>query len=161
MPRFPGAQSASLHPESPRGLLKVNSRAAWGSVSAEADGRCLCCSVLGSALGKRQFVADSPLLSSIVPLSCIGISYSPSFCLSKSYSSHFPNQTGHYWGWGFCFRLVSPAALGWVPVTWSRGDWWVFVGLLINVHFSPWERIHIGNSIKWSENTLFLQVFVA
>ena len=62
--------------------------ATWGSVSAEADGKCLCCSVIGNVLGKCQFVVDSPLLPPIVPLSSTGISYSPSFCLSKSYSSH-------------------------------------------------------------------------
>ena len=36
--------------------------AAWGSVSVDADGKCLCCSVIGSALGKCQFVADTFLL---------------------------------------------------------------------------------------------------
>ena len=56
--RFPEAQNASLHPESPQGLLKVNSQAAWGSISVEADGKCICCSVVGSALGKCQFVVD-------------------------------------------------------------------------------------------------------
>ena len=56
--RFPEAQSASLHPESPQGLLKVNSQAAWGSISVEADDKCICCSVVGSALGKCQFVVD-------------------------------------------------------------------------------------------------------
>ena len=33
--------------------------AAWGSISIEVDGKDLCCSVLGSALGKCEFVADS------------------------------------------------------------------------------------------------------
>ena len=33
--------------------------AAWGSVSAEADGKGLCCSVVGNALGKCQLVVDS------------------------------------------------------------------------------------------------------
>ena len=33
--------------------------AAWGSVSIEADGKCLCCSVIGNALGKCQFVVDN------------------------------------------------------------------------------------------------------
>ena len=41
------------------GLLKATAIAAWGSVSMEADGRCLCCSVVGNALGKCQFVVDS------------------------------------------------------------------------------------------------------
>ena len=33
--------------------------AAWGSVSAEADGKGLCCSVVGNALGKCQLVVDT------------------------------------------------------------------------------------------------------
>ena len=33
--------------------------AAWGSVSVEADGKCFCCSIIGSALGKCQFVVDN------------------------------------------------------------------------------------------------------
>ena len=57
--RFPGAQSASLHPEPPRGLLKAKAIAAWSSVSIKADGKCLCCSVIGNALGKCQFVVDT------------------------------------------------------------------------------------------------------
>ena len=32
---------------------------AWVSVSVEADGKCLFCSVFGNALGKSQFVVDS------------------------------------------------------------------------------------------------------
>ena len=32
--------------------------AAWGSISVEADGKCLSCSVVGKALGKCQFLAD-------------------------------------------------------------------------------------------------------
>ena len=32
--------------------------AAWGSVCVDADGKCLCGSVIGSALGKCQFVVD-------------------------------------------------------------------------------------------------------
>ena len=31
-------------------------------MSAEADGKCLCCSLIGSALDKCQFVVDSLLL---------------------------------------------------------------------------------------------------
>ena len=58
--RFPGAQRASLHPELPRGLLKAKAIAAWSSVSIKADGKCLCCSVIGNALGKCQFVVDTP-----------------------------------------------------------------------------------------------------
>ena len=33
--KFPGAQSASLHPELPQGLLKVNSYSSTGSISLE------------------------------------------------------------------------------------------------------------------------------
>ena len=32
--------------------------AAQGSVSVETDGKCLCCSSLGNALGKCQFAVD-------------------------------------------------------------------------------------------------------
>ena len=41
-----------------RGCWRSTAIAAWGSLSIEADCKCLCCSVLGSALGKCQFVAD-------------------------------------------------------------------------------------------------------
>ena len=37
----------------------VTSCSAWGSVSVEADGKCFCCPVIGSALGKCQFLADN------------------------------------------------------------------------------------------------------
>ena len=33
--------------------------AAWGSISIEADGKCLHCSVIGNALGKCQCVVDT------------------------------------------------------------------------------------------------------
>ena len=57
--RFPGAQSASLPPEVPQGVLRSTVIAAQGSVSIEADGKCLCCSLTGSALGKCLLVVDS------------------------------------------------------------------------------------------------------
>ena len=61
--RFPGAQSASLHHELPLGLLKVNS-CSRGSTSVEADGKRLCCSLIGNALGTCQFLVDmTPLWS--------------------------------------------------------------------------------------------------
>ena len=41
-----------------RGCWKLTAIAAWGSVSVEADGRWLCCSVIGNAVGKCQFVVD-------------------------------------------------------------------------------------------------------
>ena len=56
--RFPGAQSALLHLNSLRDCWKSAATAAGGSISLEADGKCLCCSVLGNALGKCQFVVD-------------------------------------------------------------------------------------------------------
>ena len=31
-------------------------------VSVEADGKCLCCSIIGNALGKYQFIVDSGIL---------------------------------------------------------------------------------------------------
>ena len=42
-----------------RGCWRSTAMAAWGSVSIEADGKCLCCSVIGNALGKCQFVVDN------------------------------------------------------------------------------------------------------
>ena len=54
--RFPGAQSASLHPELPQGLLKVNSYSSRVQSPVEADGKCLCCSFIGNVLGKCQFL---------------------------------------------------------------------------------------------------------
>ena len=47
--------------DSLRDCCRSTARAAWGSVSVEADGKCLCCSVLGGALGKCQFVVDTSL----------------------------------------------------------------------------------------------------
>ena len=61
--RFPGAQSASLHPELPQGLLKANSYSSLGFNLIEADGKCLCCSVVGNGLGKCQYVVDSSNMS--------------------------------------------------------------------------------------------------
>ena len=40
-------------------LNSLRGCAAWGSISVEAVGKCLCCSVIGSALGKCQFVVDT------------------------------------------------------------------------------------------------------
>ena len=40
-------------------LNSLRGCAAWGSISVEAVGKCLCCSVIGSALGKCQFVVDA------------------------------------------------------------------------------------------------------
>ena len=39
--------------------------AAWGSFSIEADGKCLCCLVVGKALGMCQFVVDSGITDSM------------------------------------------------------------------------------------------------
>ena len=50
--RFPGAQSASLHPELPQGLLKINSYRSMGFNLHGGNGKCLCFSVIGNALGK-------------------------------------------------------------------------------------------------------------
>ena len=44
-----------------RGCWRSTAIAAWGSISVEADGKCLCCSVVGNAIGKCQFVLDTPL----------------------------------------------------------------------------------------------------
>jgi len=41
-----------------RGCWRSSAIAAWGLVSVEADGKCLCCSVVGNALAKCQFVVD-------------------------------------------------------------------------------------------------------
>jgi len=43
----------------PRRCRKSTAAAPWGSISTEADGKCLCCSVIGNALGKCQFVVDT------------------------------------------------------------------------------------------------------
>ena len=62
---FPGAQTASLHPELPQGLLKVNS---YGNTGFNTGfnlhrGRWqMPCSVIGNAFGKCQFVVDAFLL---------------------------------------------------------------------------------------------------
>ena len=42
-----------------KGCWRSTAIAARGSISIEADGKCLCCSVVGDALGKCQFVVDS------------------------------------------------------------------------------------------------------
>ena len=57
--RFPGAQSASLHPELPQGCWRSTATTAQCSVSTEADGKCRCCSVVGNEIAKCQFVVDS------------------------------------------------------------------------------------------------------
>ena len=44
-----------------RGCWRSTVIAAWGSISIEADGKCHCCSVIGNALGKCQFVVDSSM----------------------------------------------------------------------------------------------------
>ena len=51
-------------PCTPSGLLKATSCSSVGSISVEADGKCLCGSVIDSALGKCQFVVDSGNLCS-------------------------------------------------------------------------------------------------
>ena len=60
--RFPGAQSASLHPELPQGLLKVNSYSNTGFNLHRGRWQ-MPCSVIGNALGKCQFVVDRSLAS--------------------------------------------------------------------------------------------------
>ena len=55
--RFPGAWSSSLH-----SYWKATAIGACGSLSIEADGKSLCCSVTGSALGQCHFVVDRRLL---------------------------------------------------------------------------------------------------
>ena len=42
-----------------RGCCRSTAIAAWGSISIGADGKRLCCSVLGNALGKCQSVVDT------------------------------------------------------------------------------------------------------
>ena len=54
--RFPGAQSASLHLNSLRACWRSTAAVARVSISAEADGKCLCCSGAGNTLGKWHFV---------------------------------------------------------------------------------------------------------
>ena len=57
--RFPGAQRASLHSDSLRDCWRSTAIAAWGSITLEADGKCLYCLVIANPLGKCQFVVDS------------------------------------------------------------------------------------------------------
>ena len=57
---FTRAQSTSLHPEHPQGLLKVNSYSSTGFNLNREKCKCLCCSFLGNDLGKCQFVVDTP-----------------------------------------------------------------------------------------------------
>ena len=40
--------------------------AAWGSISIEVDGKCLCRSVVGNALVKCQFVVDTRQLPTLL-----------------------------------------------------------------------------------------------
>ena len=54
--RFPGAQSDSLHLNSLRACWRSTAAVAQVSISAEADGKCLCCSGAGNTLGKWHFV---------------------------------------------------------------------------------------------------------
>ena len=56
--RFPGAQSASLHPELPQRLLKVNNCSSTGFNLCRGRWQ-MPCSVLGNALGKCHFVVDT------------------------------------------------------------------------------------------------------
>ena len=44
--------------------------AAWGSISVEADGKGLCCSLVGDALGKSQFVVDTAIFL-VLPVPCV------------------------------------------------------------------------------------------
>ena len=53
------------------GCWKSIALAEWGSVSVEAEGKCLSRSLVGNALGKYQFVADTDLLWSYIRL-CFG-----------------------------------------------------------------------------------------
>ena len=57
--RFPGAQSASLHPELPQGLLKVNTYSSMGFNLHRGRWQMPLLFSLGSALGKCQFVVDT------------------------------------------------------------------------------------------------------
>ena len=41
------------------GCFRSTAIAAWCSISVKADDKCLCCPVIGSALGKCQFVVDN------------------------------------------------------------------------------------------------------
>ena len=53
------------------GCWKSIALAEWGSISAEAEGKWLCRSLIGSALDKWQFVVDMALLWSYIQ-SCFG-----------------------------------------------------------------------------------------
>ena len=49
-----------------RGSWKSIALAEWGSISTEAEGKCLCHSLIGNALGECQFVVDTALLWSYI-----------------------------------------------------------------------------------------------
>ena len=54
-----------------RGSWKSIALAEWGSIFTEAEGKCLCHSLIGNALDKWQFVVDMALLWSYIQ-SCFG-----------------------------------------------------------------------------------------
>ena len=60
--RFPGAQSASFNSELPWGLLKVASYSSMGLNLSRGRWLMPCCSVIGNALGRCQFVVDKAFL---------------------------------------------------------------------------------------------------
>ena len=53
------------------GCWKSIALAEWGSISMQAEGKCLCRSLIGNALNKWQFVVDTALLWSYIQ-SCFG-----------------------------------------------------------------------------------------
>ena len=61
--RFPGAQNASLHPELPQGLLKVNSYSSKG-FSLHGRWQMPLLSAIGNAPGKCQFVVEKTVENS-------------------------------------------------------------------------------------------------
>ena len=54
-----------------RSCWKSIALAEWGSISMEAEGKCLCRSLIGNALNKWQFVVETALLWSYIQ-SCFG-----------------------------------------------------------------------------------------
>ena len=121
--RFPGAQSASVHLNFLQGCWRSNAIAAWCLISLEADGKCLCCSLVGNALGKCQFVVDTVYLDSwnlhsrflcnIVPYRTILYFYHQT--QGTSPNGQYQNQTDYIlysWRWRSCSQLgkIRPGA---------------------------------------------------
>ena len=98
-----------------RGCWRSTAIAAWGSISTEADGKCLCCSVTGNALGKCQFVVDTSkdLLADPVSFPVSSSLFPPNFMCRVQEGFHY-GKDYILEGWGKfqcrykCLLIPSP-----------------------------------------------------